>query len=265
MHRPEAIREVLSLRAEGLGARRIAARTGLPVSTVRDWLAGKLPRSAGWVAPSCDRCGAPHEVESLPDSYLYLLGLYLGDGTISRHRRDVYRLRIFLDLRYPGIIGECERAIASVARANEVNRLERYSNYVSRETPSNVEVSCFSKSWPCLFPQHGAGKKHTRRIWLAGWQQRLAESAPEPLLRGLIHSDGCRALNTRGRRDTWSAPRYSFKNLSTDITSIFCTACERAGLHWTGAFPADETKGVTIYVSRKADVARMDEFIGPKG
>jgi hypothetical protein len=36
------------------------------------------------------------------------------------------------------------------------------------------------------------------------------------------------------------------------------------GLRWTAAFPADESKAVTIYVSRKADVARMDEFIGPK-
>src|SRR5688572_20089926 len=37
---------VLELRSQGLGARRIAARTGLPVSTVRDWLAGRLPPHA---------------------------------------------------------------------------------------------------------------------------------------------------------------------------------------------------------------------------
>ncbi len=47
-------------------------------------------------------------------------------------------------------------------------------------------------------------------------------------------------------------------------TSIFCTACDRLGLHWTAAFPKDETRAVTIYVSRKDDVARMDEFVGPK-
>jgi hypothetical protein len=73
------------------------------VSTVRDWLAGKLPRSAQVVGPSCDWCGATHDVAARADSYLYLLGLDLGDGTISWHRRDVYRLRIFLDLRYPGM------------------------------------------------------------------------------------------------------------------------------------------------------------------
>ena len=41
-------------------------------------------------------------------------------------------------------------------------------------------------------------------------------------------------------------------------------ACDRLGLRWTGAFPEDQTKAVTIYISRKDDVARMDEFVGPK-
>jgi hypothetical protein len=30
-----------------------------------------------------------------------------------------------------------------------------------------VEVHAHSKSWPCLFPQHGPGMKHQRRILLA--------------------------------------------------------------------------------------------------
>ena len=132
-------------------------------------------------------------------------------------------------------------------------------------TQSNCfQVSSYSRAWPCLFPQHGPGMKHQRRIWLAGWQQELAERWPEALLRGMIQSDGCRFTNTRGRSDSWSAPRYAFGNVSTDITSIFCTACDRLDLRWTAAFPADERKAVTIYVSRKDDVARMDRLIGPK-
>lgn len=55
----------------------------------------------------------------------------------------------------------------------------------------------------------------------------------------------------------WSYPRYSFTNLSPDIRLIFTNACDLLGLRWT-------TSGVTVYVSRKADVDRMDEFIGPK-
>jgi len=30
------------------------------------------------------------------------------------------------------------------------------------------------------------------------------------------------------------------------------------------SFPKDESAAVAIYVSRKEDVARLDEFVGPK-
>ena len=186
--------------------------------------------------------------------YVYLLGLYLGDGSISTHARGVHKLRVFLDRRYPEIVGECGLAMEQTMPLNKVGY---------RLTASNCwEVYSYSRSWPCLFPQHGPGAKHARRIFLAGWQQELAERWREQLLRGMIHSDGCRFINTG--RGGWSHPRYGFTNRSTDITSVFCTACEKLGLRWTGAFPSDESKAVTIYVSRKEDVARMDEFIGPK-
>jgi hypothetical protein len=275
MHSRSVVAEALRLRdEEGLGARRVARRLGLSVGVVRDWHAGKLPKHSRQLAivgggaavpAACPRCGHDeHDFESLPRAYVYLLGLYLGDGCISEHRRRVHKLRIFLDLSYPAIIEECVRAVRMVMPANKVHRQERSGSYSSSDEPSNVQVSSFSKSWPCLFPQHGPGAKHTRRIWLAQWQQELAERWPEALLRGLIQSDGCRFTNTRGKADTWSAPRYAFANVSTDVTSIFCTACDKVGLRWTAAFPKDETKAVTIYVSRKDDVARMDGFIGPK-
>jgi hypothetical protein len=176
------------------------------------------------------------------------LGLYLGDGCIATHPRNVYRLRIFLDMKYPGIIDECAAAMAAVAPANRVHRLTRRYN--------DVEVSSFSKSWPCWLPQHGPGKKHHRSIALLMWQQELVDRWPEYLLRGLIHSDGCRFQNTG--RGGWSHPRYSFSNLSADIKAIFCDACDRLGLRWTRA------GSTTIYVSRKADVAVLDRYVGPK-
>jgi hypothetical protein len=178
----------------------------------------------------------------------------LGDGTISRHRRGVYRLRIFLDKKYPRIVDECAASMAKSMTTSKVHRLL---------TPSNCySVSAYSKSWPCLFPQHGPGMKHTRPIYLARWQQELAEKWPEQLLKGMIQSDGCRFINTG--RSGWRQPRYVFSNVSTDVTSIFCSACDCLGLRWTAAFPKSETAAVAIYVSRKADVARLDELVGPK-
>jgi hypothetical protein len=245
VHSQATVTQFLALREAGLGARRIARELDLPLSTVRDWAAGKLPRKSR--PDRCAICGNPaHDFTSLPTTYAYLLGLYLGDGCISAHRRGVFKLRIVLDVAYPEIVDEAAAAIEDVLGMPAGRWL----------TPKNcIEVYGYSKSWPCLFPQHGPGKKHERPIELVHWQVDLVKEAPEPFLRGLIQSDGCRFENTG--RDGWRANRYGFSNLSEDILALFCWACELLGLRWT------ETKN-TIYVSRKADVARMDEFIGPK-
>lgn len=254
MHSRESVAEVLALRAAGLGARRIADRTGIPLATVRDWLAGRLPRHSD-VQPICTACGHPaHRFDQLPPEYVYLLGIYLGDGTISEHRRSVFRLRIFLDLTYPGIIEECESALRAVMPRSRVGARERVSPYSPQDPASYLELSSFSKAWPCLLPQHGPGRKHLRTIELVDWQRKLVERDPRRLLRGLIHSDGSRFTNT-GR--SWANPRYSFTNRSDDIRRIFCQACELIGVRYTEA-------PQKVYVSRKQDVARLDEFIGPK-
>jgi hypothetical protein len=258
MHRAEDVAAVLELGERGLTASAIATELGIPRGTVRDWLAGRTPRRSapGIARLSCGTCGAGvHQFSELPPVYVYLLGLYLGDGCISRHRRDVYRLRIVLDLRYPGIVDECAAAIGQVMPHNAVHRQMRRGGFTPRDEYTNVEVSAYSKAWPCLFPQHGSGRKHKRRIELSAWQRELVALHPELLLRGLIHSDGCRFQNT-GRG--WSHPRYSFANLSDDIKRIFCDTCDLMGLRWTSAGEK------TIYVSRKADVAVLDVFVGPK-
>jgi hypothetical protein len=92
-------------------------------------------------------------------------------------------------------------------------------NKVSR-TPKIgcTEVAAYSKHWPCLFPQHGPGRKHERRIELVPWQQDLVDLDPRPLIRGLLHSDGCRVLNWVNGTPY---PRYHFSNVSADIRGIF--------------------------------------------
>ena len=220
---------------------------GIPRPTVRDWLAGRVPEIAHRASESCEMCGGPdHHLDRLGERYSYLLGLYLGDGCLSSHPRGVFKLRITLDLAYPGIIAECRRSIELVAG----------SGHAAAIAPKKgcVEVYSYWKAWRCLFPQHGPGRKHHRRIVLASWQESVVDRYPGLLLRGLIHSDGCRFINTG---TNWRHPRYSFSNRSADIRGIFCDACARLGLRWT-------TSPYTIYISRKSDVARLDEFVGPK-
>ena len=236
----------LELAGDGLTTSEVARRVGVPRSTVRDWLAGRVPARYQAGGTGCGACCGVHDLGGLPAPYVYLLGMYLGDGCLSAHPRGVYKLRISLDARYPGIAAECERAVRSVMPHNRVGKVG-YGTW--------HELFAYSKSWPCLFPQHGPGRKHEREIALTGWQRGLVERWPWFLLRGLIHSDGCRFQNT-GRG--WSHPRYAFANLSEGIKTIFCEACELMDLHWTASGEK------TIYVSRKADVAVLDRFVGPK-
>ena len=240
MHSSRTIRMALELAADGANATDISRQLRLPRRTVCDWLKGAPPRSVHRDA----EC-ATH-AERLGPDHVYLLGLYLGDGCISLHPRGVYRMRLALDAKYPGIIDSAAGAMSAVCPGR----------VLTQPRPQNcVEVSAYWKCWPCVFPQHGPGKKHTRTIELADWQRLLVERSPEQLLRGLIHSDGCRFQNT-GRN--WSWPRYSFMQVSDDIRRIFCEACDLIGVRWTASGKH------TVYVSRKADVARLDDFIGPK-
>jgi hypothetical protein len=245
-HPADVITLSRDLAGEGLSATEIARRLGVPRSTVRDWLAGRVPSAPATDADACSDCGSVHELAALPPSYVYLLGMYLGDGCLSAHRRGVFKLRIALDARYPEIAAETERAIHAVMPKNRIGRVLNGGWH---------EVYAYSKSWPCLFPQHGPGRKHDRRIELAGWQREHIARWPTLLLRGLIYSDGCRFQNT-GRG--WSHPRYCFDNRSADIREIFRETCDLMGVHWTAS------GRYTTYVSRKADVALLDRFIGPK-
>jgi len=154
-------------------------------------------------ARTCVVCGG--DPLGLPQPvYTYLLGLYLGDGYIAAHARGVFRLRIYCADAYPDLIRRCEAAMAEVL-PNKVNRVPRVGC---------TEVASYSKHWPCLFPQHGPGRKHERKIELAPWQQELVDRDPRPLIRGLLHSDGCRVLNWVNGTPY---PRYHFSNVSADI------------------------------------------------
>lgn len=248
----EEFNTVRSLIAAGLNDCAISRQTGIPRRTVRDWRNGRrsiLPR---------DVCST-HDFSTLPsDSYSYLLGLYLGDGCISRSRR-VWRLRVTLDKKYPGIIESCRTAIDKVM-------LGQHATVFPRATGC-VDVSLFSKHWPCLFPQHGPGRKHLRPIVLEPWQQVHVDSATEEFVRGLIHSDGCRVVaNDRGV----ASVRYHFTNHSADIRGLFCAALDALGIPWTqnsrymiaGSIPRSLRSCPPIY--RKAATTRLDEFIGPK-
>lgn len=241
MRSEEERRIVAHLAAGGLNACQIADIASIPRETVRDWLRRphRTPRLPA--EPSLD-------LEALPRAaYSYLLGFYLGDGCLSLGRRDVYRLRIKTDACYPRIIAECVAAMQAVMPQNRVS--------VQRMPYRAVEIGCSSKRWPLLFPQHGPGRKHERRIVLERWQEEIVAEHPRELIRGLVHSDGCRVLNRVGGKDY---PRYFFTQVSDDIRRLFCAALRRVGVEYTW------NTWKTVSIARAPSVALLDTFVGPK-
>lgn len=131
----------------------------------------------------------------------------------------------------------------------------------------HTSVGAYSNHWPCLFRQHGPGKKHDRRIALEPWQQEIVDAHPWELIRGLIHSDGCRVTNwtTRmvgGQRKRYEYPRYFVTNKSDDIRRIFTDTLRSVGVERTVLARGHDPFNVSI--ARRASVALMDAHVGPK-
>jgi transcriptional regulator with XRE-family HTH domain len=244
----EELAEVAALRAKGLNDTDIARLTGVPRSTVARWRRSSRGAAREEVCPQC--LSRRHDFASLPpQDYAYLLGLYLGDGDIARHPRDVFRLTVSLDQRYPDIVEACASAVTRV--------IDRPPGI--REVDGCVRVVSYSKRWPCFFPQHGPGRKHERAIRLSEWQERIVRAEPQALVRGLIHSDGWRGVNrVESRGKSYVYPRYNFTNVSADIRRIFCEACDLLGVEWRTMGAKD------ISVARKGSVRLLDIAVGPK-
>jgi hypothetical protein len=252
-HSAFEVEQAMTLIATGLSDYEVARRTGLPRSTVLNWRRGRLPRRAGPSGPVCSVCGTRgHDPTALPGAdYAYLLGQYLGDGTLFRGSRGVYVLKLASDARYADIIDEC---------CDVIERIKgRRPSVHYRPDQRLATIASYWKGWLCFFPQHGRGRKHHRTIALAGWQVEIVNSHPGRFLRGLIHSDGWRGLNrVRVKGRDYSYPRYQFSSRSDDIRGLFTYACDLLGVAWR---PWGKWH---ISVARREAVEILDRYVGPK-
>ena len=259
MRSDDDVRRVFELWEQGVPKEAIARRTGVSHMQVRRWIGRgrdavlNSPMRRARCSEQNSACPLVQDVHER--RYAYLLGMYLGDGYIATEPNGVHRLRISICDDHPGIMSECAEAVATVMPRRRVGLVRR---------PGCHDVSCFSNHWPCLFPQHGVGKKHNRPIMLRRWQERIAfDRYPELLLRGLIHSDACRCTNrvlrpTKAGLKRYEYPRYFFKNESGHIRGIFIEACDRVGIRWRWDGPSQ------ISIGRRQSVAFVDSFVGPK-
>ncbi|MFF1816634.1 transcriptional regulator [Kribbella sp. NPDC058245] len=238
---------------EGFSDRANAAKHGVAIKTIRRWRRlyqrRGLPRGTGFQGTPCPRCDGAYLDEA---AYALLLGWYLGDGCIAKARRGVFTLQIVNDARY----ADLNREIAET-----IIRVKPTASPVPRRGTGCIMTEARWKHWPCLFPQHGPGRKHLRKIELVDWQLEIVAKYPEQLLRGLFHSDGCRFVNWAskpGREKVYEYVRYHFSNESDDIRKILTDTLDVLGIPWR------QPRRNVIAVSRREGVDRLDTFVGPK-
>lgn len=230
----------------------VAAELALSPTTVYAWLHADAPHLVRALQP-CFRCSDGSRLPSDPALYAQLLGLYLGDGCLSRAPR-AWVLRITCDDRWPGVAREVADVMSDVG-ARRVCRVAQ---------PGCHDIQAHWQHWPCLFPQHRSGKKHTRPIVLEPWQQEVVVQHPGRLLRGLFFSDGWRGQNVAvkhgpdGFVTRYRYPRYEFTHRSDDIRRLCTDALDLLGIAWrrNGAW--------RISVARREAVAALDAHVGPK-
>ena len=231
--------------ASGQSLSAASRATGIARSTIRAWI--QAPDQPA----DCCRCS--HASPASGAGYSALLGYYLGDGCISTHRRHT-TLRVSCDSVWPGIVQDVTQLVRTVHPCCGVFRVR---------APGTTVVQGNWKHWPCLFPQHGPGRKHDRTIALEDWQVEIVTAFPAAFLRGLFHSDGARVRNwaTRvvdGEKRRYDYPRWQFSNRSEDILGLCGWALDLAGVAWRRSGPW------TVSVSRREAIAALDALIGLK-
>jgi hypothetical protein len=247
----ETVALAMALRSSGFDATAIGRSLGVPKSTVQYWCRGGRGPDRRRRAEDCLRCRGTALDEY---QYAFLLGHYLGDGHISRATGSVFALSIYCADDYPGVSAEVQEAVRAVMPISRVHVVARTGCHA---------VKSYTNHWPCLFPQHGPGMKHTRPIVLEPWQEAIVDREPGRLLRGLFHSDGCRITNWASKQTPdgprrYEYPRYFFSNESLDILGICAAALDALGIAHR------HPRWNMISVARREAVARLDEFVGPK-
>lgn len=186
MYPLRARNQARALLARGLSVSEVSRTVGVARATIRDWRDGNVRAERS----ECPRC------EDLPmdeEAYAALLGFYLGDGHIAKAAR-YYFLRVTCDVAYPRIIEDV---------VDLLGRIRPGSNVFIVKKVGCVDVQLNWQHLPCLFPQHGPGRKHERKIALEPWQHAIVSAH-----RRSIWSTS-RGASPPGRRSASRAARRS--------------------------------------------------------
>jgi intein-encoded DNA endonuclease-like protein len=219
---PQDRENVRKLFDNGKTKSEISRETGIPFRTIVDWVNPKLKgrEYKNCYTPIID-FDSYLDTEEKQKAYSFILAVYLCDGNISTFK--TFRaplIRFYNDTQYPKNTQEWAQNLQILLPENFIN--------IHKKKTSNCFVVCtYSKKLLDLFPQHGIGKKHNRKLELTDWQKKIIEKHPQEFIRGCIQSDGCIYFQSVGK---YSYKKYSFTNRSEDIIDFFLLALKFCGI-----------------------------------
>jgi hypothetical protein len=225
-----------------------AAKHGVAIKTIRRWRREyqrrDRPRGQTHLLARCPRCqGGTLDASA----YAELLGWYLGDGHISLGRRGVYALHIFNDAKY---------LVLNTHLIELMRRVKPECRPHTRPMTGAVNTTVSWKHWPCLFPQHGPGRKHERRLRVEEWQQDIVQAHLADFLRGALplrRMPGRHGVTriVAGERKRYDYPRWQFVNHSDDIRRFCTDALDLLEIPWR------RSNRYCVSVSTRAGVALL--------
>lgn len=217
----------------------------IPRETIRYWISNEFSiyEKSKLKSHSHTLDSIKLEISEKSELYSFILGLYLGDGNITKNKTS-YVLRIVQDSRYENSIIEISNALSSFFRKKAS---------VRKSIGCHV-ISIYDKNLPLYFPQHGIGKKHDRKINLNEYQRSIIDL--RCILRGLWITDGSYYIANS------KYERYNFTNKSIDIISIFEECMDAFGIKYTKNIRKD---GIyRIQIQKKSEVEKMKSIVGKK-
>lgn len=213
------VTQVRELFTEGLNRCQISRQTNIPLSTLRKWLNHddfnlRDDRNAVKITDIIND-------KIRREAYSFCLGIYLCDGYIVQSKQHrVPNITFYNDYQYPINTREWCDKIQIIFPENKVN---------CKKKPSSncVIVKVYNNCIWDLFPQHGKGKKHDRKLILEDWQKEIIKEFPEEFIKACVQSDGCIYIQKVSNRQYH---RHNFINKSEDIIDFFLWALSLVGI-----------------------------------
>jgi len=242
----EIIKKVVSDFKNGKNKSQLSKEYNIPRATLKYWIQNEFTMKENRTSDKSIEV-IIDDIKSKKSVYNFILGLYLGDGNISRNKMS-YKLRIVQDSKYKNSIKEI---------CKELKYFFGKNTTIQNSQGCKI-ITIHDKNLPLYFPQHGVGKKHNRKIELVDYQTENIDY--ESLLKGLWISDG--SFYKAILSEKYSYERYNFTNKSVDIISLFEECLRKIDVRYT----KDVRKDLVwrIQIQKKSEVDKMKKVVGIK-